>query len=240
MSTYFTTAAITLAHQRRGEGDRIYTLLVATGGRLEAVADGSGKILSKLAGHLEPFSEAVVTVVQRGNTTKLTGAVCRRRFLNIARTVERMTAAGACLRLSRQLIGVDQDDPRPYALLRDALAMLDDDLPPAVRDGVPAVFALQLSSLLGWRPQLDRCGRCNTAVASGVFDPPAGALFCASCARGNPAARALEAETLRYLRTVLRNPLAEAALVQTSEDTRRTAKQMVNELVTYHATVKGA
>ncbi|MDO8560312.1 MAG: DNA repair protein RecO [bacterium] len=240
MSQYVTVSAITLRWEHRREDDRIYTLLVATGGRLEAIADGSGKILSKLAGHLEPFSETVVTLVQRGTTTKLTGAVCRRRFLNIARTVEQMTAAGACLRLTRQLIGIDQDDPQPYALLRDALAALDDGLPPDARDAVPTVFALQLSSLLGWRPQLDRCGRCTTVVASGSFDLPAGTLLCASCAQSTPAAAALGVETLQYLRTVLRDPLAAAVFVQASADTCRAAKQMANDLVVYHATVKGA
>ncbi|TSC77268.1 MAG: DNA repair protein RecO [Parcubacteria group bacterium Gr01-1014_31] len=240
MSTYFTTAAITICHQRRGEGDRVYTLLAANGGRLEAIADGSGKILSKLAGHLEPFSEAVVTLVQRGTTTKLTGAVCRRRFLNIARTVERMQAAGACLRLCRELIGVGQDDPQPYALLRDALTALDDGAAPEVRDAVPTVFALQLSSLLGWRPQLDRCGRCNAGVASGSFDLPAGALLCVSCARSVSGAAALGIETVQYLRSVLKDPLPAAAAVPASADTRRTAKQMANDLVAYHATAKSA
>lgn len=237
MSSYFTTAAIPLGYQRRNDDDRIYTLLLSAGGRLEAVAEGSAKILSKLAGHLEPFGEAVVTVVRRGHTAKLTGAVCRRRFLHIARSLESMAAAGACLRISRLLVGVGQVDTLPYALLRQTMAVVDDGLPPVQCDAAPAVYAIQLIAALGWRPQLDRCGRCGAAMTAGAFDVPSGSVRCAACATALPDGLPLEAESLAYVRTVLRLPVADALAVVPPAAAVAVCRQLGHAVAAYHAAV---
>ena len=237
MSHYLTTVAITLGYTLRGDHDRIYTLSTQAFGKVEAVAEGSAKILSKLAGHLEPFGEVVVTVVRRGSTAKLTGAVCRQRFLRLARSAEGMAAAGACLRISHQLFGEGQADALPYRLLRGTLETLEGGLPSVQRDAASAVYVIQLVAALGWRPQLDRCGRCGAALTAGEFDVPSGSVRCAACSRRLPSGLPLPAESLAYVRAVAQVPVADALAVAPPAAAVAVCRQLGNAVAAYHAAV---
>lgn len=210
MSRYLTTAAITLDRRLRGEDDRRYTLLTRSLGKVEAVAEGSQKITSKLAGHLEPFAEVVVTLVQRTGSVKITGAVSRQRWHRITEDAARYQTATWCLRIARLGTG-PTPDAASWRLLRGALSLLDTADPRAAKP-VAAAFALQLLARLGLQPQLSRCGRCGAAVAErdGAFDVANGCTLCPACATAGETVVPLAAATLRELQQGASAPLASA------------------------------
>src|SRR5690606_7475011 len=56
MAGTYLTSGIVLRRRDYKEFDRLYTLYTEDYGKIEAIARGSRKITSKLAGHLEPMS----------------------------------------------------------------------------------------------------------------------------------------------------------------------------------------
>lgn len=233
MSRYLTTSAITLDRQVRGEYDRLYTLYTATQGLVAAVAEGSAKVTSKLAGHLEPFGEVVVTFVQRGGSTKVTGAVSRRRWGHLSGNLAAWLAAGRCLRLTRMACG-GTPDPGSFLLLREACAVLD-----AGAGGNPQAvalaFTLQLLARVGLQPQLGQCGRCRREVTSGgAFDHGNGYLRCKSCApAAAPVQPPLSQEALELMRACATIPLQAAATRRAPATAFPEAAALLDQFVSY-------
>lgn len=238
MSKYVTTAAITLRMQPRGEDDRLYTLYTSALGLVDAVADGSQKILSKLAGHLEPFGEVVVTLARRGQIYKLSGAITRRRYRQIFAFGIAIDAAGTCLRLTRQLVGNHHPEAGTYALLREMLEQLDAPLPEPAMPMAPTVYALQLLTHLGFQPQLTRCGRCQIEVREGAFDVVAGSMRCPKCVKGStgPMVR-VDAATVSYLQAIVAQSLSQALRISIAPQNFAIVQELVAQFAEYHTEV---
>ncbi|MDD5110400.1 MAG: DNA repair protein RecO [Patescibacteria group bacterium] len=241
MSRYLTTSAITLRTQSRGENDRVYTLYTGRTGLVEAVADGSQKVCSKLAGHLEPFGEVMVTLVRRGAGYKLSGAIARQRFRRINDSGEAMAAAGACLQFTRRMMITGHPEAETYALLRDALAQLNTPASKFAVSAAPTVYALKLLAQMGFQPQLDRCGRCRAAIHDGSFDVVAGSLRCPRCQKKNTGQYiAVDAVAVAYLRMALALPLAGVLHVAVAGPTLAVARELVARFAEYHTEVARA
>jgi len=235
MSRYLTTSSITLRTQPRGEDDRVYTLYTSAVGLVDAVADGSQKVLSKLAGHLEPFGEVVVTLVSRGQAYKLSGAIARRRYRRITESGKTMVAAGACLRFTRQLLVSGHPEADTYSLLRDVLEQLNTPLSESAVCAAPMVYSLKLLAQLGFQPQLDHCGRCLAEIREGFFDVVAGSLRCLRCTKSSTAQfMRVDAATVAYLRAALVQPLPQALCMGISLSTLTAARELVEQFAEYH------
>ena len=232
MSQYYTTSAFTLARQPRGEFDRVYTLYTKALGKVEAVAEGSQRITSKLAGHLEPFGEVMVTLVQRGSVTKVSGALTRRRWQQLAGDLTSLQAAARCLRLTVWGVG-PAPDPACFALLQQALAVIDGNRGPAA--GVVAeAYALQLYTRLGFQPKLNRCGRCHRESAITAFDPSGGCVVCYACAQhGGADLATLRPEVHQQLSQLASAPLDECARHAPDAATLAEVANVVDRFVSY-------
>lgn len=234
MSRYLTTTAITLRIQPRREDDRLYTLYARGLGVVEAVAEGSAKSTSKLAGHLEPFGEVVVTLARRGEVRKLTGAVCRTRFRNIASTAWAMETAGFCLRLARTVARVNQPDAGLYASLRMMLEAVD-TMPARDQSHVVRIaYAMHALAVAGLQPQFDRCGQCRQEMAHGFFDAAAGVVRCPRCAEVSPALPMVNHECLKLMQLIANTSLPEALRIRCSPQASITARGLLDRFLEYH------
>ncbi len=70
----YTTRGIVLGERPAREADRVYTIFTRDLGLVRASATGVRKDLSKLRGHLEPFSLATVSLVRGREYWRLTSA----------------------------------------------------------------------------------------------------------------------------------------------------------------------
>lgn len=70
----YTTRGIVLGERPAREADRVYTIFTKDLGLVRASATGVRKDLSKLRGHLEPFSLATVSLVRGREYWRLTSA----------------------------------------------------------------------------------------------------------------------------------------------------------------------
>ena len=70
----YTTKGIVLSERGVGEADRIYSILTRDLGKLHAKATGVRKGVSKLAGHIEPFSLSLISFVKGKDYWRLISA----------------------------------------------------------------------------------------------------------------------------------------------------------------------
>jgi len=105
----YTTPAFTLAKKNIGEDDREYCFFTKKFGKISMIAKGIRKPSAKLSGQLEPPRLINISFVS-ANNKKITGAIVKNSFSNIASDVQKEAIALYILSLINQfIIGETQD-----------------------------------------------------------------------------------------------------------------------------------
>src|SRR5579859_8162739 len=116
----YSTEAIVLRRTDFGEADRILTLFSPTYGKLRAIAKGSRRTTSRLAGHLEPFTRTQLLLATGRELDIVTQAEGRERLDHL-----RADAWYVAELVDRFLEDADPH-PRLYARFVHTLRLLDD------------------------------------------------------------------------------------------------------------------
>lgn len=199
------TEAIVLRRTNYGEADRIVQLLTP-GGKVSALARGSRRQKSKLAGAIELLALSDITLHDgRGKLSVLTSARLKQFFVHILDDYDRLQLAYYVLKDASR-VAEHVTDPELFSIARETLASLD-------RTDIPLIaselwYRLQLSNLLGVGVNLlrDSDGAKLLADSNYRFDSDAMA-FCAQ-ENGN-----FSSDHIKLLRLAQTNPPAIIAQV---------------------------
>ena len=217
----YKSKGIVLRSIRYGEADRILDLYTRERGLVSAIAKGIRRTKSRFGGRLEPLT--CVDILAYGGRTldTITQAEVLRSFHGVREDLSRLEAAGEILSTVRALSGGDEADRRLFNLLYHALDALETREASTADDtSIASAYALKLSSLAGYAPNLDTCLTCESPLDE-VSDanllhyaPDLGGLLCPGC---RPEGRVGDAfpvppETLDALRLLTARPLKEARL----------------------------
>ncbi len=205
------TEAIVLRQRPLGDADRICVLFSPTRGRIEAVAKGVRKPLSKLAGHVEPLSRGQFGLAHGRNLDVITDAATLDSWPPLHDDVERMTEALAMAELVDRSTDADVSSGPLYQLLRHSLDAL------ASTASVRAVrwwFTLRFLDQQGYRPELEACVRCRSEVGpeGNGFSAADGGVVCPGC-HGAGVGQRLSSPVFRLLRYMRRSSCEATAQV---------------------------
>lgn len=202
MATY-ATHGIIIGRHNFGEADRIIVLLTPERGVVRGVAKGVRKIKSRLAGHLELFSESELMLAEGRNLDVVTSARLI-HHLDIGNDYERMRLAYLCAEMVNRL-GTDSGHHEGlYALLHKAYAGLASGPPDATLE---LWFKLRLLACLGYRPELGRCMICGTTADDReyLFNVELGGIVDIGCS--TPGNHSLSHDQIKLWRLMLTQPL---------------------------------
>lgn len=154
MHEYVTKAVVLDKQTRGGEADARYSFFTERYGKISAKATSSRKIVSKLAGHLEPGTLTSVRIIEQ-HGTKVVDA------LKIARTPIGLRDLASL----NQLLGEWEPDAAMWHELKSA----------AEPFSWPNVLAI-----LGWDPRGAVCVSCNSRKGNSFYIPRQ-EFFCEQC-----------------------------------------------------------
>ena len=174
--------ALVLKRIPLGESDKIITLFTREYGKLNAVAKGSRKPTSRLAGASEPLSLFKGLFAEGKSLDLLTQCEVRESFPLIRADFDLfLRATYACELLER--VTTERDAaPESFDLLVTTLQILQ-----RARDADAVIHAyeLQLTQQVGYEPILDVCVRCertlNRDLPPVVYAPARGGALCGVC-----------------------------------------------------------
>jgi DNA repair protein RecO (recombination protein O) len=208
---------IVLKTHALGDTSRIVVVYMRDQGITRLVAKGARRTPSRFGFALEPLSRARFVfyhkpdrdlhLLSQADTLDPTGS----RIADLVR----LAHAEAALELIDRLVWGEE----PHAELYDLLAATLESMAVAPAGALPALtiaFELQVASLLGYRPRLDRCAGCGNALSpERLFSPARGGLLCDECAAGAPGEAGsgtirLSADALAGLALLLSRPVREA------------------------------
>ena len=213
----YKSKGIVLRSIRYGEADRILDLYTPERGLVSTIAKGIRRTKSRFGGRLEPLS-CVDFLAYKGRTLDtITQAEVLRSFHGVREDLSRLEVAGSMVATTRALAGGDEADRRLFNLLYHALDALETR--ERGHEAVRSAFALKLSTLAGYAPQLDACISCALDLDeadAGIlhYAPDFGGALCKECRSENPAGDAfpLPPGTLAALRALMRRSLKEVSL----------------------------
>lgn len=175
--------AIVLARQNVREFDQIISLYTRERGKVEALARGVKKFVSKNSPHLEPFSAVIAEVVPGRAGFHLTTAQPFRTFSGIRRDLKKLLAARTAVGWVEKMTHAGERDEQLFKLLFSWFAFLDRaSYRPVFLDG----FFVGVLSCFGFAPRLSACVVCDTPFQTMAFEKPAlyfagGGIICPSC-----------------------------------------------------------
>jgi len=144
MEATYRTKAIILDRQSCAEADSRVVVYSFDYGKLELTARGTAKLLSKMAGHLEPFNIVDLMVI-KGRGADYAGAVTSLVSVNLLKQdLNKISSAGYVCGLTKQLIKTGEAESRIFNLLGQYLVWLN-----AVQ--APASYYGALSRLVVWK-----------------------------------------------------------------------------------------
>lgn len=164
MTEHFTWG-IVLQKEPVGEADSEYSVFAWDVGKIKARAQGSRKILSRLAGHLEPGTLALIRIVRKNEEGRFRMAEALNEKKNKSSTVIRV------LSFADSLIPLEQPDINMFAFLKElVISGVDSE----------AKSYARLLKLSGFDPEAAKCGVCGRAEIA-YFSPQDIMFLCAPC-----------------------------------------------------------
>ena len=233
MPAYAVTGVV-LRTYKLGEADRIVVILAEDGRQVRAVAKGSRKTTSRLAGRMRPYVVSRLLIATGRSLDVISEAEVIESHEALALDLDRGAGAGAVCELAERLSSDGDPEPRIYALTAATLDALA-DVPPEAAQTLTAAYYAKALSMHGWRPQLGTCVACGAEVpATGYLSAAEGGVLCPACAGTDPLAPAVDPAMRRLLGDLISSTLAELAVRDPDPERVRTALLLLRDFATYH------
>jgi DNA repair protein RecO (recombination protein O) len=190
--------AIVLRRRDLGETDRIVTVLTRQHGKKRAVAKGSRRPSSRLAGHLEPFCSTRLLVARTRGLDIISQAETIDHFSGLRLSESTIASAGFLAELVDTLVPDDDEHPALYDLLFASYRLLSEGRDHRV---VTFLFEMALLRQLGYRPELTTCVSCGSSIEPVINGfSTEGGIVCDRCLRLRTEAIPLQVNSLKLLR----------------------------------------
>ncbi len=213
----YSTPAIVLRQRKLGDADKILTLYTARFGKLDAVAKGVRRARSRMAGHVEPLTQATVQLAKGKNLDIVTQVETIESFQAIRDDLDRLSRGLYAAELLDKFTEPREEHFDLYRLLLETLRRIatrpDFDTP--VR-----FYEMGLLDTLGYRPELEVCVKCRRPLAAvtNSWSAALGGIVCPSCRNEELVARPLSPNGVKLLRLLLHGRFSDVARVNVAPE----------------------
>lgn len=202
---------IVLNSREVGESDRIYTIFTMEAGKIRVLGKGVRKINAKLAGFLEPLTQAEIFISRGKGLGQISGSIIENSFLNIRSNWELAKNVFAVFKLADKLIPEQQKDEKIFQLLLNFLETLE-KLSGEKTDKIVLLrlgFLFKFSHQLGYGLAADRCLSCGKTLKSGknFFSPSRGGFSCVECPKDSESDFPIKDSSIKIIRIFFKNRL---------------------------------
>ncbi|MCY3602788.1 MAG: DNA repair protein RecO [Chloroflexi bacterium] len=223
---------VILRRRNLGEADSILTVFSGGEGKFEAIAKGVRKARSRMRGHLEPLTRSRVLVAHGRSLDVFTQAETVDAYRRLREDLDASAEALYCLELVDRFTEEREPLPDLYALLLEALSLLEEGNGPAVTRH----FELRLLAILGYEPHIDGCVLCGDRLPEEetLLSPGAGGLVCRGCRAETGGGRIVSVPVVKLMRFARRATMAEFVALEAPTEIEQELRAAVAELVRYH------
>lgn len=230
----YRSEAVVLGRTDLGEADRILIVFTPTRGRLDVIAKGARKALSRLGPTLDLFNQVQIELTHGRELEVVRSVTAIDRHPRLREDLNAYGHASYCAELVRIFTQPREAHQEIYQLLVSSFALLDDGIDPWI---IARHFEMALLDALGYRPELFQCVNCSRPIQQEVnaFSASLGGLLCPECRSEDPTAIPLSVNAQKYLRLLVREGLAAVVRLAPSAKERLEIQQVTAHYVRYIA-----
>jgi DNA repair protein RecO (recombination protein O) len=226
----YETPAIVLRQRKLGDTDKILTLYTANLGKLDAVAKGVRKSKSRLAGHVEPLTQATFLLAKGKSLDIVTQVETIESFQPLRDDLDRLSRALYACELLDKFTEPHADNFGLYRLLLDTLRRLMTE--PNV-DTPLRFYEMSLLKDAGYTPELEECVVCRERLraVTNYWTAGGGGVVCPNCLGDEASVRPISPNAIKLLRLVLHGRYQDVAPVSIDGELASELERALGEYV---------
>ena len=177
----YKTEGIVLKSMEYEEADKIVTIYTKDYGKITAIAKGVRKTKSKFGSSLEILTHSVFLFYKGRNIDIVSQTEILESFFSTSKEVIKFAFATNCVEIVNKLTEEREINIGLFNLLKEVLHYLRETNDPKL---LTLSFKWQTMSILGYRPSLNHCCRCNKSTEDPkemYFNIREGGLVCNNC-----------------------------------------------------------
>jgi len=177
----YKTEGIVLKSMEFKEADKIVTVYTKDYGKITAIAKGVRKTKSKFGSSLEILTYSIFLIYKGRNIDIVSQTEILESFFSTSKEVIKFAFAANCVEIVNKLTEEREINIGLFNLLKEVLHYLRGTNDPKL---LALSFKWQTMSILGYRPSLNHCCRCNKSTEDQkemYFNIREGGLVCNNC-----------------------------------------------------------
>lgn len=202
----YKTQGFIIRQQNLSESDKILTIYTKNKGKIQVVAKGLRKILSKLAGHVELLNLADLMIAHGKSLDRLAGAELINSYPKLRNDFKKITQAYTLIELIDNLIKDKEPSEDIFSLIEDSFKEIEDNN----NSTLIVHFFIKLISLLGHLPELNYCVHCRKIISkkSNSFSYSLGGVIDKDCLSFDKNAFEISNSTILVLKSFIKNDIS--------------------------------
>jgi len=218
------------------EADKIVTIFTKDYGKITAIAKGVRKTKSKFGSSLEILTHSVFLFYKGRNIDIVSQTEILESFFSTSKEVIKFAFAANCVEVVNKLTEEREINIDLFNLLKEVLHYLRESNDPKL---LTLSFKWQTMSILGYRPSLNHCCRCNKSVEDQKemhFNIKEGGLVCNNCiAEDKEGSINVSLYFVKLLRKILITHLSTISNATIPDNKEKELEKITNVYIGYHS-----
>ncbi len=232
----YKTEGIVLKSMEYEEADKIVTIYTKDYGKITAIAKGVRKTKSKFGSSLEILTHSNFLIYKGRNIDIVSQTEILESFFSTSKEVIKFAFAVNCVEVVNRLTEEREINIGLFNLLKEVLHYLKESNDPKLQT---LSFKWQTISILGYRPSLNHCCRCNKSVEDQkemYFNIKEGGLVCNNCiAKDKEGCVKASLYFNKLLRKILITPLSTISNATIPDKKMKELEKITNLYIAYHS-----
>jgi len=218
------------------EADKIVTIYTKDYGKITAIAKGVRKTKSKFGSSLEILTHSNFLIYKGRNIDIVSQTEILESFFSTSKEVIKFAFAVNCVEVVNRLTEEREINIGLFNLLKEVLHYLKESNDPKLQT---LSFKWQTISILGYRPSLNHCCRCNKSVEDQkemYFNIKEGGLVCNNCiAKDKEGCVKVSLYFNKLLRKILITPLSTISNATIPDKKMKELEKITDLYIAYHS-----
>ena len=232
----YKTEGIVLKSMEYQEADKIVTIYTKDYGKITAIAKGVRKTKSKFGSSLEILTHSNFLIYKGRNIDIVSQTEILESFFSTSKEVIKFAFAANCVEVVNRLTEEREINIGLFNLLKEVLHYLKGSNDPKL---LTLSFKWQTISILGYRPSLDHCCRCNKSVEEQkeiYFNIKEGGLVCNNCiAKDKEGCVKVSLYFNKLVRKILNTPLSTISNATIPVKKMKELEKITDLYIAYHS-----
>ena len=232
----YKTEGIVLKSMEFKEADKIVIIYTKDYGKITAIAKGVRKTKSKFGSSLEILTYSIFLFYKGRNLDIVSQTEILESFFSTSKEVIKFAFAVNCVEVVNRLTEEREINIGLFNLLKEVLHYLKESNDPKL---LSLSFKWQTMSILGYRPSLNHCCRCNKSVEDQeemYFNIKEGGLVCNNCiAKDKEGCVRVSLYFNKLVRKILITPLSTISNATIPDKKMKELEKITDLYIAYHS-----